>query len=131
MGGEAVVHARFWCKQSLCFALHEVLYSHGVSTHQLPTAAVGRNSLRRKFAQEFPVTDEPNGALSVAITPTQSYTMTAIWLSFDYCLQYCRDLDETFGTKIKLCCDLVLSHHTLPVRIRKFLSAHVGVKFKF
>jgi hypothetical protein len=34
------------------------------------TAAVGRNLLRRKFAQEPPVTDEPNGTQSLAIMPT-------------------------------------------------------------
>ena len=35
MRGEAVLPAPNWSKQSLCFALYEVLYCHGLSTHRL------------------------------------------------------------------------------------------------
>jgi len=46
-------------------------------------------------------------------------------------LQYCPDLDEPFGTNMKLCHDLMLSHHKPPTRIHTFTSARDCVKFQF
>jgi len=38
---------------------------------------------------------------------------------------------ETFGTKVKLCWDIILSHHTLLATIHKLLLLYNHVKFQF
>jgi hypothetical protein len=46
------------------------------------------------------------------------------------CVQYCPDLYETFGTNLKLYCNLILSHLTLATTIHNFLSVYDSVKFQ-
>jgi len=70
MRGEAVLPAPIWRKQSLCFALYEVLYCHGVSTHRLQQLQSGVISYSERLHKSLRVTDKPNSTLSVAIMPT-------------------------------------------------------------
>jgi hypothetical protein len=58
----------------------------------------------------------------------------AIWLSFDCCLQYCRDVQKTFGTNVKLCwltCPLHTHTHTHTHPSLAAVNTFLSVKFQF